>query len=629
MQNFTYINTSQGADDLCIKLLNSAKRISFDTETTGLDPHRDKVTLASLATDDHTYVLDCRDVRVLKALQPVLETENIKKALHNGGFDYKMVKGTAGVDIEGIFDTMLAEYSLTAGTQFEGYGLDDVSKKYLGVEVDKTLQKSFIGHTGDFSKEQLEYAAKDAAMLLPLIDSMQGRMRSEGVLKAWVNESRAVQAFADIEYYGQKIDADAWKKVMGENLAAAEEAKHKLDVFFEQVYGTDLFGQVSVNYNSTPAVLYGLQMLGVKADGEIIKNTSKKTQKKIQQYPVVKALEAYRAAQKRYGTYGQQYLDAIHPLTGRVHFRFNQYGTETGRPATVGGLNCLNIPREKRYRNAFITEDGRLILTADYSGAELRIMADLSMDPLMIQGYRSGEDFHCFVASMLFGVPVTKKNENKHFRDPAKSLNFGLAYGLGPKSLYEQLVGNGVKITLEETKQMYYKYKDTFRVCIAWLESKQNEASTTFEAVNIIGRKRRWFRPDHAKIRDAAIADLCKERHVRPESLSEMDIAKEVSQRIKGHLAAISREGANFHIQSVNAEMTKAAMYHIRKECKAHGYDARMYNSVYDEIVLDTKANDAEAVFELQCRIMKREADALLKHIPMEVEGHIAKCWTK
>lgn len=626
---YTYIKTPSEAAVLNSHLMSSATRISFDTETTGLDPHKDKVVLASLATDTNVYVLDCRDADVLRAIAPTLENEAIKKALHNGGFDYKMVKGTAGCDIEGIFDTMLAEYSLTAGTQFDGYGLDAVSKKYLGTDVDKTLQKSFIGHKGDFSQAQLDYAANDAKALLPLIDEMQKKMKSEGVLRAWITESKAVQAFADIEYYGQKIDAAAWKVVMDDNRDAALVAKKQLDVYFENVYGRDLFGDVFVNYDSNPVVLYGLQMLGVKADGEMIRDTNKKTQRKIKQYPVVQALQAYRAAQKRLGTYGQQYLDAIHPVTGRVHFRFNQYGTETGRPAAVGGLNCLNIPREKRYRNAFITDEDRLLGTVDYSGAELRIAADLSGDPLMVSGFNSGEDFHCYVASILFGVPVTKKNENKHLRDPAKAINFGLFYGLGVNSLYEDLVGNGVKITAQETKDMYYGYKRTFKTCIEWLEAKQSEASTLFEAINIVGRKRRWFKPQPDKLRIEVVAELCKKKKCVESALGDYEIAGVVNEMVKARLAGISREGANFHIQSVNAEMTKAAMYRIRKECKQRKYDARMYNSVYDEIVLDIKKTDSEAVFALQCKIMKEEANKLLRYVSMEVEGHLASCWTK
>lgn len=420
---YEFITDSSRARDVLSQLMDE-KVVALDTETTGLDPHTDSVILLSISTPKATYLIDTRKVP-LKIFKPLFEKEEIPKVGFNLAFDYRMIKGSGGGELEGCRDLMLGEYCLMAGVQWDGFSLEAVTRKYLGKERDKTLQKSFINHTGDFTEDQLKYAAEDTSDLFPLGKIMQEKIKSEGVHLAWGIENRSLPAWADIQYYGQKIDVGAWKKIMESNLEKTRVAKDNLDRFFEPFFDRDLFGVLDVNYNSQPTILYGFQKMGIKVDGDYIKNTNKETQKKIRDLPVTQALENYRQAVKAYGTYGQTYLDAIHPKTGRIHPRFNQYGTDTARPSCREGLNVLNIPRDKHFRNAFVTDEGRMISTVDFSGAELRIMADQSGDPLMVEGFNSGTDFHCFVASMLFGVEVTKKNENAKLRQPAKTINFG------------------------------------------------------------------------------------------------------------------------------------------------------------------------------------------------------------
>jgi DNA polymerase-1 len=605
-----------------------AKNVAVDTETTGLDPHRDKVTLLSVSSRKcGTYVVDTRDVNCLKAFGELFENRNVYKTLHNAHFDYQMVKGTAGVNIENAVCTLLGERTLTAGLQFDGYGLADITEKYLSKSRDKSIRESFIGHTGDFSHDQINYAGDDTADLLSIAEIQQDAAKTKGVLRAWLIESGAVQSFADIEYYGQLIDRTAWEKVIADNWENAGVAKKELDYFFESVCDRDLFGDLDMNYESPAVILAKLQMMGIKVDGKIIRDTSKKTQKKIKDHPIMKCLARYRSAMKGAQGFGAQYMKAIHPVTGRVHFRFNQYGTETGRPACRGGLNCLNIPRETRYRSCFGTEPGRLISTVDYSGAELRIMADLSGDPLMVDGFNSGVDFHCFVASLLFDREVTKKNENAHLRTPTKTLNFGLAYGMGPNSLFDQLNAAGYPITFEDCKKLFYKYMDTFVVTIGWLKEQQSYASKHFHMTNINGRQRHWFEPNNDKIRASICADLEKKRLLN--HYSDYQIENLVRDKRKAQLAAIQREGANFQIQSVNADFTKVAMARCRLAFKDRGWDARTYNSVYDEIVYDFAEPYAAEAHELQKKIMLEAANEMLHQVPMDVEGHLAKVWTK
>ena len=637
-RTYTYVTDSAGAEKAKEHLLRQ-KVVGSDTETTGLDPHTDKVVLASFACKEHTYVVDTRELDHLRIMAPVLENEDIHKIWHNGIFDYEMIKGSVGAESERNVCLMLGEQTLTVGKQFSGYGLADVTKKYLGIERDKSLQKSFIGHKGPFSSAQLDYSAEDAEYLLDIGAKMQAAAKKEGLLTTWKTENDALQAFGDIEFYGQKINTDAWKKIMSENEEAAATAKVILDRWFEPVCskvwnlepGHEGEYLLDMNYDSTPQVLQALQMMNIKVDGKTIANTDKKTQKKIKDLECIRALTAYRSAVKLTGTYGQSYVNGIHPYTRRIHFRFNQYGTGTGRPACRGGLNCLNIPRDKRYRNAFVTDPDRLLSTVDYSAAELRIMAELSRDELMINGFNSGVDFHCFVASMLFGVEVTKKNEHKEKRDPTKTLNFGIAYGMSPFSLYEKLRFElGVKITLEECEDLFDRYFKTFKTAMGWLKSQQKMASSQFVMRNMNGRTRHWFRPNTQGIAEKAKAELTKNGRVQMTAhMQDFELPELIKSKLRGQLSAIEREGANFQIQTVNQDFAKNAMARIRKEFKKLHYDSRMYNFVYDEIVMDSHKSCAVEAHELQKKIMIEEANKMLKLVPMQVEGHLESCWTK
>ena len=632
---FKVIKDANTAHNACLGYLDS-RSVAIDTETTGLDPHTDKVILLSISSKNKgTCVVDTRDVRCLDAFGDLLKSESVIKVAHNGIFDYQMIKGTCGIETENIICTQLGEQTLTVGMQFDGYSLEAITEKYLGIKRDKTLQKSFIGHTGEFTADQLSYAAEDTSLLPDICARINDKARSLGLVKTWQIESGVVQCFGDIEYYGQLISREKWQAVMDENSRRAKSAKKELDAWFRPVCDLmfDLEGEsedgyvIDMNYESQPTMLHKLRMLGVAVDGELITNTNKKTQKKLQEHPIMVLLAKYRTAKHGIKQFGQSYLDRIHPKTGRVHFRFNQYGTETGRTACRGKLNCLNIPRETRYRECFTTDPDRLISTVDYSGAELRIMAELSGDPLMVQGFNSGVDFHCFVASMLFNKEVTKKNENKHLRTPTKELSFGLAYGMSPPSLCEKLNGNGHKITLDECRDLFDKYMNTFETTIKWLKSQQREASTRLVMHNMNGRTRNFFKPDPAKAREKLEMELRKKKIW--DGLSEYQIRAMVRDKIKAQTAAIEREGANFQIQSVNADFTKTAMARCRKEYKRRGWDVRSYNTVYDEIVDDMHKSCAEEAHELKQKIMIAAANEMLKKVPMEVEGHLSSVWQK
>jgi len=598
----------------------------FDTETTGLDAHKDQVTLIQIGNTQNQYVIEARKVNI-EPLRPFFENTNIRKVGHNLKFDYKMMKGSFGIDVECMKDTMLADKIYHNGRKLKGFGLDDVLKGWLNIDVDKSLQKSFIGHKGDYSMEQLEYAALDVAHLLPLVIKQANHLHKDGLLPTWQMENDVSACFGDMEFYGVMIDKVGWLALINKNMAEAERVKKEMDPTAADFFPATLFKDVDINYASPAQVLQLLQHMRIKVDGELIKDTSDRTLQKLKEYPIVKLIKQYRSYMMRVTHFGLAFLDAIHPATGRIHPEFDQLGTETGRPTShsKSPVNMLNIPREKEMRNCFIAKDGCVIGTDDYSGCELRIWAYLSQDPFLMDAFNRGLDVHCHVASKLYGVPVSKSNENAHLRTPVKKLNFGIAYGMGPRKLFDDLNGDGYPISFEDTKKLFRNYERDMKTGVTFLRQWGETASQQGYLVNLAGRRRYWLLPN------------AQDREKYPMGAEDGSY--------QNRLSGIRREGGNMLIQSVNAEMTKRAMIGLRRYKKERQIHLEILNNVYDELVTECKAEDADEVAIVKKQIMVDAAHQFLKQeeridgltgkmriynaVPMEVEGHVLPYWTK
>jgi len=591
-----------------------------DTETTGLDPLTESVLLLQIGNEDIQYVIDTRKVSI-EPLRPFFESLAIDKIMHNGKFDYKMIKADKGIEVEAIKDTFLAEKTLCSGKKRSGFGLADVLQSRLDIEMDKDAQKSFIKHVGEFTREQLEYAALDVMHMGELVRAQEDEMREFNLLNTWKIENRALQAFGDMELNGLKLDVRKWEDNIANNQKAAEGIAMQMGKYAIPYVGTDLFGNANVNYGSPAQMLSLLQRMDVSVpvweEGKeieiMIPDTSDKTLKKIRDgYPLVDLLKKHRSFLIRVNTFGHTFIEAIHPVTGRIHPLFNQYGTETGRPAKAGDspINPLNIPRDKVFRNAFIADPGWVVETDDYSACELRIWAEVSEDPALLEAFQQGIDVHCMVASRMYGVEVTKHNENKALRTPAKSLNFGIIYGMGPNTLCEDIRGMGFPITIKETRQLYRKYtQDLFPVGVDYLRGMGKQAVRDGYIASKTGRRRYFIIPNPSD-----------ENHY-PRGVRD--------PKYLGRMGGIEREGGNHVIQSVNADMTKHAMYLLRRYIKQTGVRSKLINQVYDEIVTTTHEDDSKAFHEKKQEIMKYAAETFLEKVPMEVEGETLPYWTK
>lgn len=427
--------TEQHVVDGLLPTLMSKPSWGVDCETSDLDPFTADVLAVQVGRPEKQYIFDTRRVN-LTPIKPFFDSEDVIKVGQNFNFDYKMMKWNLGIEVENIRDTFLGEKVLTIGKKFQGFGYGDLVQDRLGVELEKDTQKSFVGHQGEFTERQLLYMANDVKYLLPLGASIIQDLSRDGLIPTFLLECGALPAIADMELEGCEFDTDAWMKVRDDNIKEQKTVQKELDEIAAQFWQLDLWGKPDINYGSPDQVLRLFRLMKLKTiiwDHEnreekkvIVSKTDEKSLKAISNIPVVKLIQKWRSLNVHINTFGEAYIQAIHPVTNKLHPSVKQMGTETARLAKDSkGASFLNVPSDNRYRHCFLAGDDHVIETDDFSGCELRIWAEVSGDPKLRDAFNRGVDVHCAVASELFRIEVTKTNENKKFRKPAKALNFG------------------------------------------------------------------------------------------------------------------------------------------------------------------------------------------------------------
>ena len=580
--------TSTAAVEQIVPEIADMPIIGVDTETTGLDPFESELLLVQLGNLDKQYVIDARQCS-LEPLREILESRKVK-VLHNAKFDYKMLKQRASIRMENVVDTMLIEQVLRNGRRAEGgNGLAAVVERYTRKKVSKEEQESFINHTGDFTKAQLEYARRDVIYPLEVLHKQMPLVRKAGLEHTVKLECLAVTAIADIELNGVAIDQERWTRIAQEAQEKATEFHGKLDEQFEsyieQTGEQVLFtaGRI-INYDSDRQLRDALLHLGIE-----VESTSKAVLASLE-HPVGQVILEYRQHQKIVSTYGATFLEHVQRKTGRIHCDFRQLGAESGRLSSTKP-NLQNIPSDSEFRSCFIAGEGRKVITADYSGCELRILADMSQDDEFLRAFRNNEDLHSLVATMMFKVPVGK-DENKELRQAAKAINFGLAYGMSSKGLAAQ-----IGCPDEEAEDLLDKYFEGFPKIASFLEQSGRLAVSRGYSTTIGGR-RRWF----------DISDIDQDRRKR---------------------GSIERKGKNSPIQGTNADMIKLALYRLREELHDREVDAALVNTVHDEIVVECEESIALEVQELVEKVMRAAGEYYVKSVPVDVESAIADAWSK
>ena len=569
----------------------SEEFIGFDTETTELDPYKGEVRLVQFSNGRNTRVIDLRAFGTgealknspdLEPLRQLLTAEMPRKVAHNAKFDSKWVRHHLGIELGGIYDTYLASQLIAAGDTDRRHGLADVAQYFLGVEMDKSQQVSDWS-AAELSHSQIEYAARDAAIMPQVRDKLDDRLKNDQLEQVAQLEFDCVMPIAEMELNGVFLDSARWR----EQIARAKKAQEKsadelLEMLSAGVAQASLFGRAEINLDSQAQVSEALKNLGVPVPDS---TRAWQLQPLAEKYPVVGKLLEYRAAAKQLGSFGENILEYIEPKTGRIHADFRQIGAPTGR-FSCSNPNLQQIPHEPEYRRCFRAPDGKKLVIADYSQIELRILADFSNDKAFIEAFKSGQDFHSMTASQVFNTKLGDVTPDQ--RSFAKRLNFGVVYGIGA-SRFATMTG----LSQTDAENTMRKYFSTYPGMDEYLRGSGNKVITDRIARTATGRMLRL-------------------------RFDEND---------RQQIAAARRYGVNMPIQGTSADILKRALRLLHDSIS--GTSARLVNIVHDEIVLECDAAEAESTAEKLKQAMCSAGEEYVKKVPVVVDVSIADEWTK
>jgi DNA polymerase I len=546
----------------------AAPALGFDTEGTGLDPLTAKIRLVQVATGRRTYLIDVFRLDA-RALQPVLDHAQ-RLVGHNLKFDLRMVMA-AGIRLPAdigrrMSDTMLAGRLLGAGLDGQRYRLADLADRYLGVELDKTEQVS--DWSGELTADQLAYAARDAAVLLPLCDHLRAELDRAGLSEVAGIEHRALPAMVWLEQTGAPFDQAAWLRLA----EIAEERRLRLERDLDAMAPSNalllpLSGveEASTRWSSPAQVRRLLASRGV-----VVPDTRDETlHEHHDDDPLIPLLLQHREAAKRSGAFGREFLRFVHSVTGRIHADFFQLGSEAGR-ASCRSPNLQQIPHTAEYRACFRALEGRVLVGADYSQIEPRIAAEISGEERLLAAYRDRRDVYRQVASEL-GVE----------RGVAKTIVLGALYGLGARGLVRRLKADAGIVMAEEQARAYL---DAFFAGYPALD--------------------RW-RSGRRGVGAVATRTLSGRRRLNVE-----DYTRKVNTPIQGSAADVFK-------------LAMALLY----ESRDVGPDARLVLSVHDELVLEVGEADAAVARHWLARCMREAGQVYLERVPVVVEVGVGATW--
>ena len=584
--SYTLVDTPELLSQV-VEKLSAAPLLSFDTETSGLDYHTDHVVGIGLATTPHEafYVPMGPDNRteVLATLRPLLENEAIEKVGQNVKFDLLMLR-REGVEVGGkLWDTMIMHYLIDPESR---HGMNHLAQTLLGyqpIEIETLIGRGAKQLTMDrvAVADVAPYCSEDADITLQLYHTLLPKLSEVGALELYNTiEEPLIRTLADMEWEGVKVDvaqlAD-YGRELGVQLATLES-----DI-------RSLAGMPDLNVNSS-------RQLGV-ALFEVLKIDSKPKRTKTKQYsteeeylqflsdrhPIVPKILEYRGTKKLLSTYVEALPALVNPATGRIHTSYNQAVAATGRLSSANP-NLQNIPvrddQGRRIREAFVASDSdHILLAADYSQVELRLMAHMSGDKAMIEAFRSGEDIHRDTASRLFHVATAEVTPDQ--RRKAKTANFGIIYGISAFGLRQRM---GNEMSIGEAKAIIDGYFASYPAVKEYIDRTIAEAKNNGFVQTIFGRKR--YLPDI----NSANANV--------RSLAE-------------------RNAINAPLQGSAADIIKIARAEVARRLKAEGLHSKMILQVHDELIVDTLVSEKAKVEKILREAMEGAAQLA---IPLVVD---------
>jgi len=567
---------------------------SLDLETSGLSPLDSRILLVQIGFNDKTYVINPARLS-LEPLLPFLKSPKWLKIIQNAKFEGRFFQYLHNTPIHNVFDTFLAEKLIYPETK--AAGLLALADKYAHIKLNKDVRETFgrARPMAAFSEAQLEYAAMDAKVLFPIYEEQQELLKEKGLQKIAEIEFELAGVVAHMENVGVPIDKAKWANKLVDYEKEHEESRLKMNALIfdggliaEQM---GLFVRDGIDLNSPKQLKGAFLKLGIDVD------STNEREIALVDHPAAKELLNYRRLQKIVSSYGKTFIESIHPFTNRIHADFQQLGTETGR-FSCKTPNLQQMPDE--FRQCVSLSEYKLVI-ADYSQIELRILAELSKDSKLIEAFNSGYDLHKSTASAMFNMDISQIDADKRFI--AKTINFGISYGMGVMKLRDMLNhGKPEKehLSVYSVKQIMQKYKTTYAGATKWLRDTGERAYVQGFSETMLGRKRNFFQPMFTNNEDYDKA-----------------------------VASIKRQGANSPIQGTNADITKLAMVNLHNDLLTYGFRADMIIQVHDEIVVLAHKRQAEAVKEVVADSMLKSAQGVLQVVPVKVDAYVSDVWKK
>lgn len=559
-------HTVQSAAELreLVAMLEKQPMFCFDSETTGFDVFNDRIVGLSFAVRPfEAWYVPCtaaNTAEYLDILRPLFADGSIAKTGQNIKFDIMVLRAN-GVEVSGFkYDTMILHYLLDPESR---HGMNVLARKYLNydpIEIETLIGRGPKQLTMDMVTVErvAEYAAEDADVTLRLQQVLWPQVVEQGLEELYRTvEEPMIDVLADIEMTGVKIDTATlgeYGVVLGGELAALEAKVRELagdptlNVNSSRQLGEVLFTRLRID--PKPRMTKTRQF---RTDEEYLQSLSER-------HPIIEQILEYRGVKKLLSTYVEALPQLVNRTTGRIHTSFNQAVTATGRLSSTNP-NLQNIPvrdeRGKHIRQAFVPSDGEhLLLSADYSQVELRLMAHLSGDEGLIEAFRSGEDIHAATAARLFGVPLSEVTSDQ--RRKAKTANFGIIYGISPFGLSQRL-----GIPRGEAKEIIEGYFASYPGVKTYMDRVAEDAKRDGYVSTIFGRRR-------------YLNDI-NSRNAIARGLAE-------------------RNAVNAPIQGSAADIMKIAMVEIRRRFLSEGVRSRMILQVHDEVVIDMLRSEHEQV---------------------------------
>ncbi len=602
MQTSTLIVNSEEILRVLVQSTRSAGALALDTESTSEDPWHAELVGISLAMAPgeayyipvgHIGTLDGQEAGkqlplayVLEQLRPVLEDTNIRKYMHNAKYDMLLLLRT-GVAVRGLaFDTMVGAYLTDPGRR--GLGLKDQVFQRLGHVMTPIAQ--LIG-TGSKAismaqvpiRQAADYAGADADMTLRLVAPITADLQKYGLLDIFYHiEMPLLPVLMQMEIFGVALDGDFLRE-LDDRLTAQIGALEKA------IY--DSVGGMRFNINSTKQlgdILFEQLKLptgkknktGYSVSADVIESLRGK-------HAMVDYLLEYRQLAKLKSTYVDGLLALMDPVTGRVHTTFSQTTASSGRLSS-SNPNLQNIPVRtevgRQIRRAFLADPSYVLLTADYSQFELRILAHITHEPRLVEAFQHDEDIHTITAASLFNVPASQVTKDQ--RRLAKTVVYAVLYGQSAFGL-AQITG----MSNLEASEFIKRYHETFPHIKGYVDSTLNQARKQGYVNTLYGRKR--FFPD---------------MHGLPFSERQ----------------ALEREAINMPIQGGNADLIKIAMIRIQHAIEQQRMKTRMILQVHDELVFEVPVEELDKARNLA----KREMEGVAKlDVPIKVEMKLGKNW--